>query len=48
MCSNAIACDLITPSAELNVIPHLDDYARAVLGTAHGPVMEANGGLRHF
>ena len=42
------ACDLIKPSATVNVVPHLDPDARVIVESPNGPVVQANEGLRRF
>ena len=42
------ACDLIKPSATVNVVPHLDPEARVIVESSNGPVVQSNAGLRCF
>ena len=42
------ACDLIKPSATVNVVPHLDAEARVIVESSNGPVVQTNAGLRRF
>ena len=42
------ACDLIKPSATVNVVPHLDPDARVIVESPNGPVVQTDEGLRRF
>ena len=42
------AGDLITPSATVNVVPHLDPEARVIVETPNGPAVQTNEGPRRF
>ena len=42
------ACDLIKPSATVNVVPHLDPVARVIVESPDGPVVQTHEGLRRF
>ena len=42
------ACDLIKPSATVNVVPHLDLEARVIDESPNGPVVQTSEGLLRF
>ena len=42
------ACDLIRPSATVNVVPHLDPEVCVIVESPNGPVVQTNEGLRRF
>ena len=42
------ACDLIKPSATVNVVPHLHPEARVIVESPNGPGVQTNEGLRRF
>ena len=42
------ACDLIKPSAAVNVVPHLDLEARVIVESPNGPVVQTSEGLLRF